>query len=544
MTMTLNRDISSFDYDPEFYPKMGMLLKKKRQTDQDAGLFEIIHLLYDFDFLGVDSATIDRMLWSRIALRSPAPIVVNVHDEEEGVRLTWEERVELARMMFAYYNVKWNKQKAVVSIEYDPIHNYLDEWSDTSEGEESKSGREEYRRSDTERRDVEGSSTRTDDLEQETSYGGSTTRTDNLTQGRQKAVEELETDDIEKKTEFHSQDQRTDNLSEISSVGSGVQKSEHSVDETTYDTTETTDEDVEKRTDYHSTDTRTDDLDQETSYGKTSTTTFPNGGLIETKQYGKSSLRTDNLTETDSGDSGTDEHQVYAFNSTQYKPADKQIHTNWGANTKTNGGTQTNADSGSDVITKTGSELVTLGGRDTVENNGTQTNAKTGYDTVSNDTDRTVEKDGTETKEVNGTVTEQKFGSDTKTNSGTQVNAKSGYDLEGTDGSISKDTTESETIANTGTQTTAQSGSDTVANTGTQTTASEESVQGSFTRNETNIDSQTGTSSRDRSGVHTGNIGNLTSQKMISEEIALWKWNFIEEVLSDATSFLTLQVYC
>lgn len=541
---TVDRDIDNFDYDPQFYPRMGMLLKKKRQTDQDAGFFEIIHLLYNFDFLGVDSAAIDKMLWSRIALRSPAPIVVNVHDEDEGVRLTWEERVELARMLFAYYHVKWDKQKAVVSIEYDPIHNYLDEWSDTSEGEESKNGREEYRRTDTERRDSEGTSTRTDNLEQETQYGGSTTRTDNLTEGRQKSVEEVETDDLEKRTDFHSQDQRTDNLTELSSVGSGVQKSEHLVDQKTFDTTETTDQDGYKKTDFHSDVERKDDLTEDVSYGKTTTTTYPNGGLVESKQYGKSTLRSDNLTESDSGDSGTDEHQVYAFNSTQYKPADKQIHTNWGANTKTNSGTQTNTDSGTDTITKSGSELVTLGGKDTTENSGSQKTENRGYDEITDDVDKTVEKDGTETSEVNGTTTEQKFGSDTKTNSGTQVNAKSGYDTEATDGTISKDTTESETVANTGTQTTAQSGSDTVANTGTQTTENEETVQSTFTRNETNIDSQTGTSSRDRSGVHTGNIGNLTSQKMISEEIALWKWNFIEEVLSDATSFLTLQVYC
>ena len=327
---TVDHDIDSFDYDPQFYPRMGMLLKKKRQSDADAGFFEIIHLLYDFDFLGVDSAAIDKMLWSRIALRSPAPIVVNVHDEEEGVKLTWDERVELARMMFAYYHVKWDKQKAVVSIEYDPIHNYLDEWSDTSEGEESKSGREEYRRSDSETRSKEGTSTRTDNLEEETQYGGTSTRTDNLTQGKQRSVEETETDDLEKRNSYNSQEQRTDNLSEISSVGSGVQKTEHLVDQTTYDTTETTSDDVEKRSDYHSQDQRTDQLTESTNYGKTTTTTFPNGGLVEQKQYGKSSTRTDALVETDSGDSGTDEHQVYAFNSTQYKPADKEIHTNWG----------------------------------------------------------------------------------------------------------------------------------------------------------------------------------------------------------------------
>ena len=66
--------------------------------------------------------------------------MVHTHDEDEGERLTLTERTELARMMYSYYKVKWDKQKAVVAIEYDPIHNYLDEWSDTSEGESIKTG--------------------------------------------------------------------------------------------------------------------------------------------------------------------------------------------------------------------------------------------------------------------------------------------------------------------------------------------------------------------------------------------------------------------
>lgn len=441
----VDQDITSFDYDPERYPRMGMLLKKKRETELDAGLFELIAMLFQFDFLGVDSAVIDRMLWSRIALRSPAPIVVNVHDEEEGVRLTWEERVELARMMWAYFNVKWTKQKDVVSIEYDPIHNYLDEWSDTSEGEESKTGSETSSRSDLVNRTVNGSSTRTDDLLETDSFGSTETRTDNLSETLEKETSNTETDDLTKRTDFNTSDQRTDNLQE--------------------------------KTEYGSTSTKTDNL-------------------LETKNYGGTSTRTDNLTQTDSGDNGTDEHQVYAFNSTQYKPADKEIHTGWGANTKTNTGTQGTVNGGTDTTSDTGTEATAKTGDDTVKSTGTQTTAKTGYDT------------------------------------------------ESTDGTIEKEGTESQTVANTGTQTNAKTGSDSVANTGTQTIADSKTDSTTGSRTDTSSSTASGTSSRDRSGVHSGNIGNLTSQKMILEEIALWKWNFIEEVLADATSFLTLDVYC
>ena len=59
-----------WDYDPERYPRMGMLLKKKRESSTDAGFFELIQFLFNFDYLGVDGGVIDRMFWSRVALRS------------------------------------------------------------------------------------------------------------------------------------------------------------------------------------------------------------------------------------------------------------------------------------------------------------------------------------------------------------------------------------------------------------------------------------------------------------------------------------------
>lgn len=414
-----------WDYDPERYPRMGMLLKKKRESNLDAGFFEIIHLLYQFDFLDVDSALVDRMLWSRIALRSPSPIVVNTHDEEEGVRLTYEERVELARMMYGYYRVKWEKQKAVVAIEYDPIHNYLDEWSDQSAQENSGTG--------------------------------------------SKTTSGSETD----MTTYNTQDQRTDNLSQVTDK------------DTTNSNTRT--DDLTQVTDEEGTNSNTRTLGTtELTTNNLSDSSTKTDNLLETKTYGKTTTRTDNLTETDSGSSGSKEHMIQAFNSTQYKASDKDIFTGENSNTKTNTGTQGTVEGGSDSKANTGTEST----------QGTKTG------TVNVAESGTIGDSGSDTRDV------------TVTNTGTRSDSGSG--------------TEDVTVTNTGTQTNAKTG----------TVTEGKQIQGTVSTTES------GSVDKERSGIHSGNIGNLTSQKMITEEIALWKWNFIEEVLSDATDFLTLQVYC
>ena len=466
------------DYDPETYPRMGMLLKKKRESAEDAGFFELIQFLFGFNYLDVDGGTIDRMFWSRVALRTPSPIVVNTHDEDEGVRLTYEERVEIARMMYAYYKVKWEKQKAVVAIEYDPIHNYLDEWSDTSEGEDSRSSESSGFRTDTPNVTVTKNNTRTDNL--------LSSETKNLTE------------------------QRTDNITTTTTFGKTETTTHDTTDTHRYDIDETEGYDgYKEETKYGKTDTRTDNLTEEITYGETTTRT---DNLTENKTYGKTSTRTDNLTKTDSGDNGTKETQIYAFNSVSFQPSDKEIHTGWGGNTEHNTGTQGTVEGGGDGKTNTGTQTDAKSGKDTTSKTGTQADAQSGKDEFTKTGEIEKSKDGTETIEKDGTV---------------------GVVQGGT-----------ESVADTGTQTVTNTGSDSVANTGTQTNQGTESTTGTNQRSESGTESITGTSSRDRSGVHSGNIGNLTSQKQIGEEIALWKWNFIEEIMADATDFLTLQVYC
>jgi hypothetical protein len=69
------------------------------------------------------------------------------------------------------------------------------------------------------------------------------------------------------------------------------------------------------------------------------------------------------------------------------------------------------------------------------------------------------------------------------------------------------------------------------------TTSGEDSITGG------DSSTQTSKNEKDRIGRHFGNIGNLTSQKMILEEINLWKWNYMQEILNDVKEFCTLPVY-
>lgn len=79
--------------------------------------------------------------------------------------------------------------------------------------------------------------------------------------------------------------------------------------------------------------------------------------------------------------------------------------------------------------------------------------------------------------------------------------------------------------------------------TGAESNTGSDVTSGSTTREMDGTETTQSSDNRDRSGSHSGNIGNLTSQKMLNEEIELWKWNYIRSILDDAIKFLTLDVY-
>lgn len=104
-------------------------------------------------------------------------------------------------------------------------------------------------------------------------------------------------------------------------------------------------------------------------------------------------------------------------------------------------------------------------------------------------------------------------------------------------GSVDETDTQSGTVRNTGTVTNTGTVSNagtkqntgTVTNSGSNTTDSTEETQREFTR--------------ERSVTHIGNIGNLTTQQLLTQEVEFWQWNFIIQMLSDVADVITLPIY-
>lgn len=76
-----------------------------------------------------------------------------------------------------------------------------------------------------------------------------------------------------------------------------------------------------------------------------------------------------------------------------------------------------------------------------------------------------------------------------------------------------------------------------------QTNTTTNSMENSSTRTFTNEKNASTSNSRVKTSTHKGNIGNLTSQQMIKQEIELRQWNFIQSVLEDAKELLTIPMY-
>ena len=465
-------------------------LKIKNLIPLTNGIFS--HMNYTFRE-EVTKANLDLQFVANNGMRNISPIV-EIIDNGDGTVFDNTKLSTLAGIILETYKPKWDKLGEIYDIQYDPIHNYLDEWEETDDIDGTLS--DNRIRTDTfthgkivtediSRNDIgNGTTTKSQDT--------STTRTDNLATAESKSLDSTVrlTDNLQEQTTYGKQNTRTDNLSEA------LTKSE--------------------------TDTRTDNLQQETFFGKSDTRT---DNLTEEVTYGKTDTRTDNLV-----------HQIKGSETTT--PTTTQTTEVYPFNSSTSLNT--------DIVTDGGSTVLSFTNREN-DDTGTQTHALSGKDTTKN----------------TGTQTSQLAGSDRTKNTGTQQNAISG----------------TETTLNTGTQTDVNSGSDVTANTGTRTTVTDEDglastthtgtqtvvgdndetvtssnsnsrsvhdvtgYTGSDTSNESTSKSRTTTNDIDKTGRHFGNIGNLTSQKQILEEINLWRWNYVNEILNDVKEFTTLPVY-
>ncbi len=101
------------------------------------------------------------------------------------------------------------------------------------------------------------------------------------------------------------------------------------------------------------------------------------------------------------------------------------------------------------------------------------------------------------------------------------------------------------TRANSGTQTNSVAGSNEETVYGGLTHTTDGTIAEDDRKSTDNTKKTEGTFQRDRArdSTHLGNIGNITTQQLITQEIELWRWNYIQSVLNDVKDFLTIPVY-
>jgi hypothetical protein len=141
----------------------------------------------------------------------------------------------------------------------------------------------------------------------------------------------------------------------------------------------------------------------------------------------------------------------------------------------------------------------------------------------------TISKDATRTDNLKSA---SQLASDVTTGSNT---------TDGIYGFDSVDASNAEKSVASGTENT--TGTNTIDNTGTQKNISTDTDTVDKTKTSSiTVESHSG-NNRTRTSTHSGNIGNLTTQQLMKQEIELWKWNFIQNVLADLGEFVTLPIY-
>lgn len=226
--------------------------------------------------------------------------------------------------------------------------------------------------------------------------------------------------------------------------------------------------------------TRTDNLSDDRTFTENDSNTHQGGNYTE----GVSRQLT--TSGTQSGTSG-----IYGFNSASSVPDSDSSTTNSGTENETI----------SKTFTGTKTDTITKSGSDSVDHTGTQRNIS--------DIDKSSTKNNIGTQ----TIAESISVSDSTTNTDNQTN-----------------TTTSEGTSNT----TNESLQNAVSNADTQRGSTSQLDESAIISRALN---------RARSYTHKGNIGNFTPQQLIKQEIELWRWNFIDEVLNDVKDFISIPIY-
>lgn len=469
----------------------------------------------DYTFWDFTDEELEILMESRFGQRPVAPlldIIQGPPDDPCAPRapLTDAQLTLLANIILKTFRNKWDRLGAIHSLEYDVLKNYLDEYQEVLRDDTDVSTERDVQKSD-ENSELSRLTT-TSDTEGEQSNVSSNestnVRNDDFVSefSRVSKDNQLRTDSLEEsKVRSEATDAtRTDNLSESTERSlEGSETRTDSLEEKLAKTVGTVQ-------------TRTDNLQDATTGSGTENVTHSGGGYTESTDRVLASTGSENNAAG-----------LYGFNSS----------TPVGDSTSDTDASKDEHETIEKVHTGSKTDNLQKSENTTVNHTGTQGN--------NSETDESYVKGNTGTQ---GKVTDSQE-SESKTNTGTQ---KTLTDVDesyikanrGTQG-IEEDTSISDS-----THTTDDQESSSVSHGASSgKNLSSASTETNSESNKQNVSRLTDSSivnsalARAKQSIHKGNIGNLTPQQLITQEIELWRWNFIDEVMSDIKSMITIPIY-
>lgn len=469
----------------------------------------------DYTFWDFTDDELEILMESRFGQRPVAPLLDIIQGPPENPcaprpPLTDAQLTLLANIILKTFRNKWDRLGAIHSLEYDVLKNYLDEYQEvlrddtdvSTERDVQRSGEDNELSRLTTTSDTEGeqsnvssnesTNVRNDDFVSEFSRVSKDNqlRTDSLEESkvRSEATDATRTDNLSESTErsIEGSETRTDNLEEQLAKTVGTVQ------------------------------TRTDNLQDATTGSGTENVTHSGGGYTESTDRVLASTGSENNAAG-----------LYGFNSS----------TPVGDSTSDTDASKDEHETIEKVHTGSKTDNLSKSENTTVNHTGTQGN--------NSETDESYVKGNTGTQ---GKTTDSQE-SETKSNTGTQ---KTLTDVDeayikanrGTQG-IEEDTSISDSTHTTDDQesSSVSHGASSGKNLSSVTTESNNESNRQNVSRLTDSSIVNSALARAKQSIHKGNIGNLTPQQLITQEIELWRWNFIDEVMSDIKSMITIPIY-
>lgn len=469
----------------------------------------------DYTFWDFTSQELDILMQSRFGQRPVAPLIDIIQGPPSDPfsprqQLTDAQLTQLASIILHTFRNKWDRLGAIHSLEYDVLKNYLDEYTEVLRDDTDASTLRETERAD-ENSEVSRLST-TSGTEGEQANVSSNESTNRRSDDFSSEFARVSKDSQVRVDDLEESKVRSESTSEakVDDLEESKVRSESTITNKADESEESYSRSVD------GTQTRTDNLTDATVGSGSNNKTISGGNYAENTQRNLTSTGTENNA------SG-----LYGFNS----------NLPVGDSTSDTDASKTEAETIAKTITGQRTENVSLSDNTSVSHTGTQ-------GTVS-DTDESGNKSISGTQSADTDVDESYVKSNTGTQS-TDTDVDEAY-IKANKGSqnIEEDTSISDTTHTSDEQenTSIAHGASSASNSSTSTTDSDsESNKSAVSRLNDSVIVNTALS-RARESIHKGNIGNLTPQQLITQEIELWRWNFIDEVMSDIKSMITIPIY-